>query len=624
MNKSDSETRGRSMLSVCVVLALIALCGADQAKAQNPWTTNGNNIYNSNTGNVGIGTAAPLETLHLFSSSSIFQIGLQGGLNNSGFIGYWNPGGLFLSNNRNIRTGNNFNTGLPGAQIVLGNSGDGNTGDISFQTISSGITGTPLELLRMKSNGNIGIGTSNPGRKLEVLAPNGEALRLYRNANSVGWGANMTFAFNNSSNAQVDYAGVHGIIQSNTAGAESGSLVFSTVSSGSSLTERMRVLGSGNVGIGTTNPAKKLHVFAPNSQVFIDRAANTAGNYALVNFGTNGATQFLIGMNADASPGADKLSFFESAFSSTAPVMTITGGNVGVGTTAPGSKFHVAGEIRSSTGGFRFPDGTLQTTAATGGGGGTISGVTAGTGLTGGGTTGSVTLTNADRGSSQSIFKNIANAAGTAQFAAGSNSDTLRFAGAGGTAVTFDAATKKVTIDATGSTGSAANISAGQFGQNTGGGNYTFPGNVTVNGNIAAKYQDVAEWVPASEQIPFGTVVVLDPARSNHVTRSTQSYDTRVAGVISKTPGLLLGESGANKVLVATTGRVRVRVDATRGPIEIGDLLVTSDIEGVAMKSEPIDVGGAAIHRPGTLIGKALEPLAKGRQGEILVLLSLQ
>jgi hypothetical protein len=41
------------------------------------------------------------------------------------------------------------------------------------------------------------------------------------------------------------------------------------------------------------------------------------------------------------------------------------------------------------------------------------------------------------------------------------------------------------------------------------------------------------------------------------------------------------------------------------------------------MKSIPIDLNGIAIHRPGTIIGKALEPLANG-QGEILVLLSLQ
>jgi hypothetical protein len=36
-----------------------------------------------------------------------------------------------------------------------------------------------------------------------------------------------------------------------------------------------------------------------------------------------------------------------------------------------------------------------------------------------------------------------------------------------------------------------------------------------------------------------------------------------------------------------------------------------------------LDIGGVRFHRPGTIIGKALEPLAQGT-GEILVLLSLQ
>jgi hypothetical protein len=107
------------------------------------------------------------------------------------------------------------------------------------------------------------------------------------------------------------------------------------------------------------------------------------------------------------------------------------------------------------------------------------------------------------------------------------------------------------------------------------------------------------------------------------VLASKGSYDTAVAGVISEKPGLSLGDAGEGKVLVATTGRVKVRVDATRAPIKIGDLIVTSDAEGVAMKSEPFVVGGRRIHAPGTIIGKALEPLAGGT-GEILVLLSLQ
>jgi hypothetical protein len=153
-------------------------------------------------------------------------------------------------------------------------------------------------------------------------------------------------------------------------------------------------------------------------------------------------------------------------------------------------------------------------------------------------------------------------------------------------------------------------------------GNLNASGTIS-GGNIIAKYQDVAEWVPSSEQLPAGTVVVLDSTKSNQVISSSQAYDTRVAGVISEQPGIALGERGSNKVLVATTGRVRVKVDASRTPIQIGDLLVASDTPGMAMKSEPVNIGGVQLHRPGTLIGKALEPLAKG-QSEILVLLSLQ
>ena len=148
-------------------------------------------------------------------------------------------------------------------------------------------------------------------------------------------------------------------------------------------------------------------------------------------------------------------------------------------------------------------------------------------------------------------------------------------------------------------------------------------GNVTVAGGISATYQDVAEWVPSVQKLSAGTVVVLDPERSNQVVRSTAAYDTSVAGVVSEKPGIMLGEGGEGKLLVATTGRVKVKVDATRAPVRIGDLLVTGEVPGVAMKSEPVLVGGRKIHAPGTIIGKALEPLAGGT-GEILVLLSLQ
>jgi hypothetical protein len=148
-------------------------------------------------------------------------------------------------------------------------------------------------------------------------------------------------------------------------------------------------------------------------------------------------------------------------------------------------------------------------------------------------------------------------------------------------------------------------------------------GNIAVDGTVTARYQDVAEWVDAPEPLDAGTVVIVDPAAPNRVVAAARAYDTRVAGAVSHTPGLILGTEGNNKSMVAQSGRVRVKADASYGPIAIGDLLVTSPTAGYAMRSKPLSVDGEEMHRPGTLLGKALEALPNGR-GEILVLLTLQ
>jgi len=149
-------------------------------------------------------------------------------------------------------------------------------------------------------------------------------------------------------------------------------------------------------------------------------------------------------------------------------------------------------------------------------------------------------------------------------------------------------------------------------------------GDVSVDGNIAAKYQDVAEWVETTAAaLEAGTVVIVDPLRTNQVLASTRAYDTRVAGAVSRQPGLILGERSDTAAMVAQSGRVRIKVDARFGAIRIGDLLVTSPTPGHAMRSRPLRVDGQSLHRPGTLLGKALEALPAG-QGEILVLLTLQ
>ncbi len=173
---------------------------------------------------------------------------------------------------------------------------------------------------------------------------------------------------------------------------------------------------------------------------------------------------------------------------------------------------------------------------------------------------------------------------------------------------------EKVRIDGSGNVGIGTSAPSAKLDVN---------GNINVSGTVFANYRDVAEWVPAAESMPAGTVVVISGDATDTVKASMRAYDTGVAGVVSPSPGLLLGVAGPSKARIATTGRVKVRVDATKHPIAMGDLLVTSDHPGLAMKSEPLDLGGVKIHRPGTLIGKALEPLASG-EGEILVLLSLQ
>jgi hypothetical protein len=148
-------------------------------------------------------------------------------------------------------------------------------------------------------------------------------------------------------------------------------------------------------------------------------------------------------------------------------------------------------------------------------------------------------------------------------------------------------------------------------------------GDIKVDGNIAAKYQDVAEWVPSRVPADAGTVMVVDDERRNGVDIASAAYDIRVAGVVSPRPGITLGEKRAGSALVAQSGRVVVKVDASHGSIKAGDLLVTSSTPGHAMRSDSVTLGGIEMHRPGTILGKALEPLASGT-GEILVLLTLQ
>jgi hypothetical protein len=101
------------------------------------------------------------------------------------------------------------------------------------------------------------------------------------------------------------------------------------------------------------------------------------------------------------------------------------------------------------------------------------------------------------------------------------------------------------------------------------------------------------------------------------------AYDKRVAGVVSGAdgykPGIVLDKQPAqeNRSPIALLGKVFCKLDAGPAPVEVGDLLTTSETPGHAMKAcDPAKAFGS-------VIGKALRPLAGGR-GLIPILIALQ
>ena len=112
-----------------------------------------------------------------------------------------------------------------------------------------------------------------------------------------------------------------------------------------------------------------------------------------------------------------------------------------------------------------------------------------------------------------------------------------------------------------------------------------------------ARYADLAENYLADQQYEPGTVVIFGGVKE--ITTTDVSHDTQVAGVISTNPGYLMN-AASEGLPVALQGRVPCRV---KGPVSQGDLVVTSDIPGVACRLDPLKF----LH--GCLIGKSLESI---------------
>jgi hypothetical protein len=127
-------------------------------------------------------------------------------------------------------------------------------------------------------------------------------------------------------------------------------------------------------------------------------------------------------------------------------------------------------------------------------------------------------------------------------------------------------------------------------------------------------YADLAENVPASPDVEAGDVVVaVDDATADYGVRFARARayaDPAVVGVISDTGSVVMGPT-ASRMPVALAGFVKVKVDADLGAVARGDLLTSSATPGHAARAKETT--------PGTILGKALQALDKGR-GRVLMM----
>ena len=582
------------------LLALILLPAAARAQWTQPDASN--NIHSTNSGNVGVGTGsnAPASRLEVFNptggSSSVNYFQVTGATaDNSNYPGVQLKGGTLATEFPQFRLGN----GGLGLNLFGGRSStygnrmglwlSSNSSSSAYASVQKFDGTTTTDLFVVRDSGSVGIGTLTPGYRLHIAGDNTAAggYPVIKMENTQAGGHSWWL-----------YAGAWGIpgafgIYDET--AQKYRLFFDS---------------SGNAGMGTLSPA-----FDANGSKYLTL---DSGSTALSTVGI-GSTQSdaraalgylsffnsslqttekrnasIVGAN-DGAVNSGNLQFYTANAGALAERMRIDkGGNVGIGTNGPTTRLTI-------TDGAATPYAAIATDLLQ---------------LKRG------TANGADTGGTSILFANASNGfrikyGGTSDrlsFIDGGSVEVLSLVNGGSVGIGTPTPNSSYKLDVNGS----ANV----------GGTLHATGAINADGAITgatinATYQDVAEWVPSTQKLRAGTVVVLDTTQTNHVLASMKAYDTGVAGVVSDNPGVILGQGGTDKLKVATTGRVKVRVDATRAPIKVGDLLVTSGVEGVAMKSVPVDLGGTPIHRPGTIIGKALEPLEKGT-GEILVLLSLQ
>jgi len=326
------------MSSARLTALLVLLSAFTSAWAQTIYVPGGTGGIGNNAtnGNVGIGTSTPAEQLSLAANQSI-NVKLNGYSHLGTDYSAWTT---IVGQNVRARTGANS-----GMELASSWTGDGASAmRLGWDRIelhaasSSDITGfsagSPFSFPRMVigSNGNVGIGTTSPGYKLEVSA--GDTRNIY-------------FDVSGSPKIGTTY-GTGGSIE--LYNGATGAMTFTT-----SAASYPFVFNTGNVGIGTTSPGYIFSVKENTDAVAaIGRTAigyvsglsdyafishidqQSSGSYAMVQ-DASGATF----VNSAAGQG---LGF---SIGGTRKMVVDAAGNVGIGTNSPTHKLSVNGTVRA-------------------------------------------------------------------------------------------------------------------------------------------------------------------------------------------------------------------------------------------------------------------------------------
>ena len=296
------------------------------------------NVISNSTGNVGIGTTSTATKLQVYSTTGTAQIFNQlqltnmGGGNNGDIVGI------------GFAAGESTQYGVKGSIGFVRTTSYGR-GDITFYTNNTAGTetvSTSNERMRIAADGNVGIGTTSPGAKLQINNASDSRLIIYETGTApytatlelssqvLGtYGATVQYTSDTEKLTIQNYG-------RSFASSTGGGILFKTKLNNTTATDVMVINGfSGNVGIGTTAPASKLHISGSGQTIMrLDSSTTTNISQYMVKANTDGV--LIMGMSGGSAASTNfGVTAAGQAYIGTTTLSTIHPTSLVIGTASP-------------------------------------------------------------------------------------------------------------------------------------------------------------------------------------------------------------------------------------------------------------------------------------------------